>query len=754
MLVSGPGSSPGRGERNRRMFQKLGKFTYRYRWYVVIAWILLLVASVPILPRVPGKLAAGGFSSPNTEAAQARASLEQNIPGYNPSTMIVMFQDKQLKADDPAFVSQANAALADVVTLPDVIGVLSFTENPKQISADGHTAYTVLHLGLPPEESQHLRDEVKSHLHPTESVQILLTGAPAFYSDLDMVSQNDLRRAELIAIPFALLALLFVFGSVVATGIPLIVGGLSVAGVLGAIFLVAHVIDLSIFVLNLTTMLGLGLAIDYSLFMTSRFREELERQPVSAAVETTVRTAGRAVFFSGLTVLIGLAGLSFFDVMFLRSVGIAGALVVLFAVIGAMTLLPAVLGIIGHNINRFSVYRRRQETGRFWLWVSHLVMARPWSVLILVVLFIGLLGIPFTHVNLSSSDATVLPESTESRQGWDLLTENFGHATSSPFVIAIESQDSITSPEHIASLYKFTRELAADPRVWQIASIVTLDHRISLAQYQDLYTLAAANPGQSSDSALSRMAGPNATAVYVYTQLTPESTGAKDLLHSIRSIDPGPGLTMKVDGGTAEIVDAVDSLYGQFPLAIAIIVVATYLALLVQFRSILLPLKAVVMNTMSIVASYGALVFIFQEGHFSRFLGFTPLGFVEAALPVLMFCLLFGVSMDYEVFLLSRMREVWDQTGDNRQAVALGLARSGRIITGAALIVVVVTASFVSAEVVIIKALGLGIAIAVALDATIIRALLVPATMHLLGHLNWWAPKFVLRALPKRQFEH
>lgn len=736
------------------MFLKLGKFTYRYRWYVIIAWLLLLVISIPILPRVPGKLAAGGFSSPNTEAAKARASLEQNIPGYNPSTMIVMFQDKQLTATDPAFVSQANAALADVVTLPDVIGTLSFAENPKQISDDGHTAYTVLQLGLPPEDSEHVMDDVKSHLHPTESVQILLTGAPAFYSDLDMVSQNDLRRAELIAIPFALIALLFVFGSVVATGIPLIVGGLSVAGVLGAIFLVAHVIDLSIFVLNLTTMLGLGLAIDYSLFITSRFREELVRQPVSKAVEITMNTAGRAVFFSGLTVLIGLAGLSFFDIMFLRSVGIAGALVVLFAVIGAMTLLPAVLGIIGHNINRYSVYRRRQETGRFWLWVSHLVMARPWSVLIVVVLFIGMLGIPFAHVNLSSSDATVLPERTESRQGWDMLTANFGHATSSPFVIAIESRDSITSPEHIASLYRFTRELAADPRVWQIASIVTLDPRISLAQYQDLYALAAANPGQSSESTLGRMAGTNVTAVYVYTQLTPESTGAKDLLHSIRSIDPGPGLTMKVDGGTAEIVDAVDALYGQFPFAIAIIVIATYLALLVQFRSILLPLKAVVMNTMSIVASYGALVFIFQDGHFSQFLGFTPLGFVEAALPVLMFCLLFGVSMDYEVFLLSRMREVWDQTGDNREAVALGLARSGRIITGAALIVIVVTASFVSADVVIIKALGLGIAIAVAIDATIIRALLVPATMHLLGHLNWWAPKFVLRALPKRQFEH
>jgi RND superfamily putative drug exporter len=211
---------------------------------------------------------------------------------------------------------------------------------------------------------------------------------------------------------------------------------------------------------------------------------------------------------------------------------------------------------------------------------------------------------------------------------------------------------------------------------------------------------------------------------------------------------------MKVNGGTAEIVDAVDVLYGDFPLAIAIIIAATYLALLVQFRSILLPLKAVIINTLSIVASYGALVFVFQDGHFSGLLGFTPLGFVEAALPVLMFCLLFGVSMDYEVFLLSRMREVWDQTGDNREAVALGLARSGRIITGAALIVVVVTASFVSAEVVIIKALGLGIAIAVAIDATIIRALLVPATMRLLGHLNWWAPKFVLRALPKHQFEH
>jgi len=347
-----------------------------------------------------------------------------------------------------------------------------------------------------------------------------------------------------------------------------------------------------------------------------------------------------------------------------------------------------------------------------------------------------------------------LPLSTASRQGFELLRSDFGDGAISPMIVAVESHDPINSPQNISSLYTFSRKIAADPSVWQVDSIVSLDPRISLQQYQVMY----ADPSSLNDPfvgpAYNQLAGTNAAVLYVYTQALPGSDTAKSLLATLRATDPGPGLTVQVGGGTAEIVDVVHTMYRDFPIAIAIIVLATYFTLFLQFGSLLLPIKAVLMNAMSILASYGALVWIFQEGHLHRLLNFSPLGYVEASLPVVMFCLLFGLSMDYEVFLLSRMREVWEETGDNRLAVATGLAQSGRIITGAALILVVVAASFATADVVLIKALGLGIAIAVAIDATLVRALLVPATMRLLGHLNWWAPKWMHRVLRHISAKH
>ncbi len=727
------------------MFLQLGRFAYRHRWRIIVAWLVFFVASIPILPRVTGVLAVGGFSSRGTETDRAQHILETQIPGYSPSDLVVIFHNPTLNANSPQFVTQAQTALNDVLKLPHVTGETTYLQNPRQISNDGHTAFVLVHLDLPSEQAQRLVANVRDTIHPT-SLEVRVAGGPAFYADIETVTEHDLRRAEMIAIPFALLALVLVFGSLVTAGIPIVVGGISVACVLGAIFLTAHVVDLSIFVLNLATLLGLGLAIDYSLFMTSRFREELAVRDEPDAIAITVASAGKAVFFSGLTVLIGLSGLAVFNIMFLRSVGVAGALVVLFAVLGALTLLPAVLSVIGTRVDRLSIYRRGSDSGTFWHGLADRVMAHPWVVMIPVVSLLLLLGTPFSRVNLSSPDATILPLSTGSRQGFELLRTQFGDGAISPIVVAVQSNDPINTPEHVASLYDLTRKIAADPRVWQIDSIVTLDPRIALQQYQLMYS----NPTNLSDpfvsAAYNHLAGTNATVIYVYTQPLPSSSEAKSLLAALRNTNPGPGLTMQVGGGTGEIVDVVHSMYSAFPLAVLIVVLATYLTLFLQFRSLILPIKAVLMNALSIVASYGALVWIFQEGHLSGLLNFTPLGFVEASLPVVMFSLLFGLSMDYEVFLLSRMREVWDETGDNRLAVSTGLARSGRIITGAALILVVVAASFATADVVLIKALGLGIAIAVTLDATIVRALLVPATMRLLGHLNWWAPSWINRA--------
>ncbi|MBA3643914.1 MAG: MMPL family transporter, partial [Chloroflexia bacterium] len=550
--------------------------------------------------------------------------------------------------------------------------------------------------------------------------------------------------------------LLLVFGSVVAAIVPLAVGGASVASVLLVLFLVARQTDLSIFVLNLATMLGLGLAVDYSLFVTSRFREELRRtESVAMAIERTVATAGRAVFFSGLTVLIGLMGLIFFSFMFLRSVGVSGVIVVFLSVLAALTLLPAVLSILGRRIDRWAIRKAVQEDRDghgFWAVLARWVMARPILVLIPTLLFLLILGLPFSRAVISSPDATILPRDLPSRQGFDILVDEYGAGEISPFLLVVQSPTSVFAEENLSALYDLSRLLATDPRIRLVQGPVPYAAGLRPDQIASFVGARQRLERSGIETGLSRFASERAAVIIAYTNYLPNDDRNKALLDEIRAHPVGGDLELLVDGGTAEIVDVVSLMYRDFPRAVALILVATYVVLLMLFRSVILPLKAIVMNSLSILASYGALVWVFQEGHLSDLLDFTPLGFVEASLPIIMFCVLFGLSMDYEVFLLSRVREEWDRTGDNTLSVATGLQRSGRIVTGAALIVVVVTASFVTADIILIKALGLGIALAVFLDATVVRALLVPATMRLLGSWNWWLPAPLRRLLPARLF--
>jgi len=737
------------------LFAFLGRFAYRWRWPVVGVWALVLAGALPVLPRIEEPLKVGGFSSSEIEAARAREKLEREL-GFSPSTMVVIFQSERLIATDPAFQAQVAATIRGVRDLPGVENIVLPEDDPNLISPDGRSAYALVGLDLPPEEAQRDVPAFRAALGQPRDLDVLVAGAPAFYADIETVSQRDLRRAEFIAFPFALVALLIVFGSVIAAVVPLAVGGLGVAAVLVTLYLVARFTDLSIFVLNLATMLGLGLAVDYSLFVTSRFREELAARPgdVRAAVERTIATAGRAVFFSGLTVLIGLLGLVFFSFMFLRSVGIAGVVVVFFSVLAALTLLPAILAIVGPRIDRLRLpsWRRRARPPDegFWASLSRRVMAHPVLVLVPTLALLLVLGAPFLRAEVSSPDATILPRDLPSRQGFDVLSEEYGPGEISPFLIAVQSPSSIFRTENLGALYDFTRALEQDDRVVRVQSIVSFAPDATRDQAIVLVGLQRGLGRLGVDTGAERVADETTAVVLAYTRYLPNDDRNKALLTQIRDTDLGGDLSMLVDGGTAEIVDVVDLMYRDFPRAVALIVAATYLVLLVLFQSVLLPLKAIAMNTLSILASYGALVFVFQDGHFSRLLGFTPLGFVEASLPVIMFCILFGLSMDYEVFLLSRVREEWDRTGDNQRSVAVGLQRSGRIITSAALIVVVVAASFVTADVILIKALGLGIALAVFLDATVVRALLVPATMRLLGRWNWWVPSPLRRFLPSR----
>ncbi|HSG86645.1 MAG TPA: MMPL family transporter [Candidatus Limnocylindrales bacterium] len=756
------------------IFERLGRFVHRRRWWVIGAWAVLLLVALPLAPQAPGALRAGGFTSVELESARARALLEDEL-GLPPSAVVVVIDSPTLRAGTPEFEVAAAAAIRDVPSAPGVTGVVSHLVAPKQVSADGRTVYDVVLLDIDPDESPAALPGIEERIRPQPGIEVSLAGGPAFYGDIQTVSEEDLRRSELVSLPLAAVALVLVFASVVAAGVPLVVGGAAVLVALAAIFVLASLTPMSVFVLNLATLLGLGLGVDYSLLMTSRFREELAHRPgsrgrgperdaaVEAAVRISVATAGRAVFFSGLTVLLGLLGLVLFEFMVLRSVGIAGAIVVGLAVLAALTLLPAVLSVLGPRIDALTIRRLRPtpDSGGRWATLARWVMARPVAVFVPTLAFLLLLGLPFLSVRFNAPDATILPPSVPSRASFDRLVEQFGEGAFAPLQLAIRTTGPATDPDALAALYDYSRRLAADPRVVRVDGIVDIDPRLKLEQYQLLYGPPEGPPDRFVQAALGATTRGDLTVFTLTTPYGPNRDEARALVQDLRATDgplaPPTGATVLVAGGAADVTDVVQGIGADFPRTALFILVATYLVLFVLLRSVVLPLKAILMNTLSIVAAFGALVWIFQDGNLSALLGFQPLGFVETTLPVILFCVLFGLSMDYEVFLLSRMKEAWDQTGDNREAVARGLERSGRIVTSAALIVVVVAGSFAFADIVLIKALGLGVAISVALDATVVRALLVPATMRLLGRWNWWLPerleRFVSTRLPRSEAE-
>ena len=738
-------------------FDRLAGIVVRHPWRVIGTWIVMLLIAAPLATRVAGELRAGGFTLDDLESSRALA-LAQETLGAAPSAVVIVLHSETLQAGTPAFEAAAAAVVRDVATAPHVTGIASHRLAPRQVSADGRTAYDIVFLDLSPDDSPEALPGIEAALRDVDGLEVALAGGPAFYGDVQTVSEDDLRRSEIISLPLAALALLVVFGSLVASIVPLAVGGGAVLVALAIIGIIAGLTPMSIFVLNLATLLGLGLGVDYSLLMTSRFREELAARDgpdrVEAAVRATVTTAGRAVFFSGLTVLLGLIGLVLFEFMILRSVGIAGAVVVVFAVLAALTLQPAILAVIGSRIDALAIRRIRasaDDSGP-WARLARRVMRRPLAVLIPTLAFLLLLGTPFLHIRLNAPDASILPPTVPSRIAYDRLVTTFTEGDFAPLTLAIRTDGPALATDNVARLFDYSRRLAADPRIIRVDGPVDLDPRITLAQYQLMFGSPAGPPDRFVQAALAATTRDDFVLFTVFTPFGPSRQEARDLVADLRLPDgplaPPVGATVLVGGGAASVVDVVDRIAADFPRSALFIIVTTYLVLFLLLRSVILPAKALLMNALSITASFGALVWIFQDGNLSAILGFAPLGFVETTLPVILFCVLFGLSMDYEVFLLTRMREAWQRTGDNREAVALGLERSGRIVTSAALIVVVVAGSFAFADIVLIKALGLGIAIAVALDATVVRALLVPATMRLLGRWNWWIPAWLERSVP------
>lgn len=738
--------------KDKHLLLRTGNFFQRHRWFVVIAWIAILVLCFVYLPLAGSPFKIGGISDPHTESSKAQKLMTDQL-SYGSSNIFILYDSKKLRANDPSFISQVQKSLDGLKKFSLSHQIHSPYENPTQISDNQHAAYAVVTLGQVPDEIANKMQEFHNLVGKPTSLSVIIGGMPSYIADVKRISETDLFRAELIAFPLSILALLFVFGSVIAAILPIISGLLSVTITISILFFLGHHFEFSIFVINIATMLGLGLSLDYTLLIVNRFREELATHGnKEVAISITLATAGKTVLFSGAAVLISLCSLLFFPVNMLSTIGMGGVLVVLISIINALIFLPALLTLLGDQVNAWRIpwlTRKAVATDNGFLFrMAMRIMKHPVLVFFVSIIILLLLGYPFLHVKINRADATILPSSAESSHFLKKFKKQFNAINLSPIYIVAESRNkSILTNKNIASLYKFTQDLKKDNRVKSINSIITLVPNFSLSQYQQLYRKPDLLKGPQKQFFDETTKG-RFTVLSVISKYAANNSKTYDLVKTIRNTALDNHIILKVTGDSAVVLDTIQSVYGQFVITIGVICIITYFVLLVLLRSIILPLKAIVMNMLSLLVSYGMLVFIYQEGHFNKLLHFDSQGFTDLNLPILLFCALFGLSMDYEIFLLTRIKEFYDQTGDNTVSVALGLERSARIITSAALIFIVVSLAFVTADVVFIKAFGMATALAVLVDATIIRLLLVPATMRLLGQWNWYLPAWLDRLLP------
>jgi RND superfamily putative drug exporter len=745
------------------MLAAWGRAAHRHRWRVILLSLAPLAPAAWLVGHNHDLEAT--VRPPAIEAVRAVELMDRELPGQ-PPTIGLIFSHATLRADDPPFREAVERALAPLRTDARVARVRTAWDrsppDPALLSRDGHRTHVVVELrgrapafasmtfgGLPPGLYAAVRNQVRS-----DTLEVAAVGVAAMNHDFTEVSGRDLRRSELVVLPLVLVLLLLVFGSVVAAALPLLVGLLAVAAGLAGTVVLGGFVSVSAYAANVVSMIGLGVAIDYSLFVVSRYREELRAHDTAEALARTLATTGRAVLFSGVTVAIGLTGLGLLRTDTVSSIGMAGLIVVTAAVFYSLTFLPAVLAVLGPRVNALGLPFVRAAGGAggrgFWRRIASFVMAHPWPVVLPVVLVLVLAGLPLRHLRLGSDDASTLPVATESRRGAELLRREFPGANESAIVLVVRYREgSPLAPERVSRLYDLSRWLAARPGISRVESIVDLAPGISRLQYQQVAAVPAAFRPPGLDVAFARLVGERVTLLVAHTPLPAASDEARALVRTIRRAHPPLDAELLLTGPIAFDLDFIEVVRAAAPAAIGFVVVATYLALFLLLRSALLPLKAVVMNLLSITASYGALVWIFQQGHLAGWLGFTPAP-IETPVPMIMFCILYGLSMDYEVLLLSRTHEEWLRTGDNALAVAESLAHTGRLITGAAAIMAGVFFGFgLVNSVTMIKAMGIGMGLAVIVDATIVRALLVPATMRLLGRWNWWAPAALATRTPR-----
>jgi RND superfamily putative drug exporter len=723
-------------------FRRLGRWIAAQPRAVAAAMAIATLAAGLYGARVAETLPAGGLDVPGSESQRAAERLSDRL-GIVSGDVVAMLRAPGGDVRDPQFVASVLDGLEQIYEVDGVVGAVTYydTDIDALVSRDGQRTLVLVDL------AGAMADQVKALPGLERVLRDVFPGVeisgpiPAEVLAQD-VAGRDISRAEMFALPLAALLTLLFFRGVVAALLPIAIGAFAMAGSVAIIRVLSNYFEISIFALNVSAFLGLGLSIDYALLTVQRFREELARRSDRAeAIALTLDTAGRAVWVSGLTVMVSMAVLFVVPLPLVRSVALGGILAVANALVGALLLLPALLAWLGPRVNRFALGRSPEDAGpsQTWARIGAFAMRHPWLTAGGCTIVLLLAALPTLRMRTAIPDATTFPKGSEVRSVDERLADpaQFDPSGSSALQVVLETEGPILAPETLQGVQTYLARLAALQGVGQIdTALDALDPN----QLGADGLVTTTDPDLLTE--LDRTVDGDLTLINVTGSDSFRSHGAADLLRRVRAL-PHPGVRLEVAGPTAMLVDVNDVLTSYALLVGALVVAWNLGVLFAAFRSVLVPIKAAIMNALSLAASFGVLVWVFQDGNLAGLLRFEPPGGIEPTVPLILGAVVFGLSMDYEVFLLSRIQEEWRRHGDNARSIVAGLAHTGRVISSAALILLVVIGAFAAGQLVYVKMIGVGMAAAIALDVTLVRALLVPATMRLMGDWNWWAPRWL-----------
>lgn len=739
------------------MFRALGEFINKRSVVVLVAAVAFVVAAAWYGFGVFDKLDKADITDRHSESTQVVAQVKEQF-GDGVAQVVVLFHTRgQQSIDSPAFRQEVQRVLGHAKEEADVTNITDYYSSGSSalISADRKSTYAL--LVLPGTDSQQADkvEQIRHSLH-SDTIDVAVGGQAAVNADVNAQIHEDLAKAEVISFAALAVLLVVVFRSLIAALLPLLLGGFAIVGAFLVTRLLTEVVPISQYAINIITLLGLGLAIDYSLFMVSRFREELHKlRDVQAAISRTMETSGHTIFFSGLTIIASLLCMQIFPVDFLRSMSLGGSAAVFVAMIAALFVLPAILRLLGVRIDALSfgstkrnvaAYRNghaaSEERKSMWYKCGKWFMRHRWSSVLVTAGVLIAAGLPFMHAHFATPDYRSLPEGSESRYVSEKLASDFGDPAA-PLRIVYTAPDDLKQGAQVEKLYDYVQEVRKLDGVTSTVSIVDVPHVTAKEQYRVMYSY----PLNPRVSALyeQRVQG-TTTMIDVNYSGAADAEQTQRLVEKLRNLPKPENIDVKVGGGPAILHDLLVTLGTYIPFALAALVVTLFVLLFMLSGSVIIPLQAIALSALSLGAAFGALVWVFQDGHLANILHVTPTGSLDATMPVLIFAVAFGLSVDYSVFLYSRIREEYNSNGgDNAAAVLVGLQKTGSIITSAAVLLFIVVAAFAMGKIPIMQQVGIGLALTVLIDAFVIRMILVPALMRILNHANWWAPTFLRR---------